>query len=74
MVDEFQSRRKLIIKLLSEIPGFRINEPEGAFYVFPDVSHYFGKTMNGKNINNLAVSRLKQAGQEKACELVNWRI
>jgi|TARA_B100000519_G_C13843911_1_gene250956 hypothetical protein len=30
--------------------------------------------MNGKNINNLAVSRLKQAGQEKACELVNWRI
>lgn len=52
MVDEFQSRRKLIIELLSEIPGFRINEPEGAFYVFPDVSHYFGKTMNGKTIND----------------------
>ena len=52
MVDEFQSRRKLIIKLLSEIPGFRINEPEGAFYVFPDVSYYFGKTMNGKTIND----------------------
>ena len=52
MVDEFQSRRKLIIELLSEIPGFRINEPEGAFYVFPDVSYYFGKTMNGKTIND----------------------
>lgn len=52
MVDEFQSRRKLIIELLSAIPGFRINEPEGAFYVFPDVSHYFGKTMNGKTIND----------------------
>ena len=52
MVDEFQSRRKLIIELLSEIPGFRINEPEGAFYVFPDVSHYFGKTMNGKTIKD----------------------
>ena len=52
MVDEFQSRRKLIIELLSEIPGFRINEPEGAFYVFPDVSHYFGKTMNEKTIKD----------------------
>ena len=52
MVDEFQSRRKLIIELLSAIPGFRINEPEGAFYVFPDVSYYFGKTMKGKTIND----------------------
>ena len=52
MVDEFKSRRKLIIELLSAIPGLRINEPEGAFYVFPDVSHYFGKTLKGKTINN----------------------
>ncbi len=52
MVDEFQNRRKLIIELLTAIPGFRINEPEGAFYVFPDVSYYFGKTMNGKIIND----------------------
>ena len=52
MVVEFQSRRKLIIELLSEIPGLRINEPEGAFYVFPDVSHYFGKTLNGKTIKD----------------------
>ena len=52
MVDEFQNRRKLIIELLSAIPGFRINEPKGAFYVFPDVSHYFGKTLKGKTIEN----------------------
>lgn len=52
MVDEFQNRRKLIIELLSAIPGFRINEPEGAFYVFPDISHYFGKTLKGKTIEN----------------------
>ena len=52
MVDEFKSRRKLIIELLSAIPGLCINEPEGAFYVFPDVSHYFGKTLKGKTINN----------------------
>ena len=52
MVDEFQSRRKLIIELLSEISGLRINEPEGAFYVFPDVSYYFGKTLNGKTIKD----------------------
>ena len=52
MVDEFQSRRKLIIELLSEIPGLHINEPEGAFYVFPDVSYYFGKTLNGKTIKD----------------------
>ena len=49
MVDEFQSRRKLIIELLSAIPGFRMNEPEGAFYVFPDVSYYFGKNNERKN-------------------------
>ena len=52
MVDEFKNRRQLIIELLSAIPGFRINEPEGAFYVFPDVSHYFGKTLSGKTVEN----------------------
>jgi len=59
MVDEFQSRRKLIIELLSEIPGFRINEPEGAFYVFPDVSHYFGKTI--KDASDFALYLLEEA-------------
>ncbi|GMN05775.1 pyridoxal phosphate-dependent aminotransferase [Croceitalea sp. MTPC5] len=52
MVDEFKERRKLILGLLNEIDGFQCNEPEGAFYVFPDVSAYFGKTLNGAKINN----------------------
>lgn len=52
MIDEFAQRRKMIIELLSAIPGFKLNEPEGAFYVFPDISYYFGKTLNGKTIEN----------------------
>ncbi|WP_339754516.1 pyridoxal phosphate-dependent aminotransferase [uncultured Winogradskyella sp.] len=52
MVDEFKVRRKLILDLLREIDGFKTNEPEGAFYVFPNVSAYFGKTIKGKTINN----------------------
>ena len=52
MVDEFKKRRDLILGLLDDINGFRCNKPEGAFYVFPDVSHYFGKTIDGTTINN----------------------
>ena len=52
MVDEFKERRNLILDLLNEINGFKCNKPEGAFYVFPDVSHYFGKTIEGVTINN----------------------
>ncbi|MFD2187243.1 pyridoxal phosphate-dependent aminotransferase [Aquimarina celericrescens] len=52
MVDEFKQRRKLILNLLSEIPGFECNEPEGAFYVFPDISYYFGKTLQGHSVEN----------------------
>ena len=52
MVNEFQNRRELIIGLLKEIPGFKLNQPQGAFYVFPDVSAYFGKTLRGKSIEN----------------------
>jgi aspartate aminotransferase len=52
MVDEFESRRKLIINLLKEISGFKLNEPKGAFYVFPDVSSFFGKILKGKHISN----------------------
>ena len=52
MVDEFNKRRDLILELLSEIPGFKLNEPQGAFYVFPDVSSYFGKKIHGNNIEN----------------------
>ena len=52
MVDEFSKRRKIIIGLLKAIPGIRVNQPQGAFYVFPDVSEYFGKTLNNKKIEN----------------------
>ena len=52
MVDEFKSRRTLIIDLISEIDGFSLNKPKGAFYVFPDISYFFGKTLKGKKINN----------------------
>lgn len=52
MVDKFKERRTLILELLNSIDGFKCNEPEGAFYVFPDVTAYFGKTLNGTTINN----------------------
>jgi len=52
MVDTFKTRRKLIIDLLNGIEGFVTTEPEGAFYVFPNVSHFFGKTIKGHKIEN----------------------
>jgi aspartate aminotransferase len=52
MVDAFHRRRDLVVGLVKEIPGFKINVPEGAFYVFPDVSAYFGKTLKGMEIKN----------------------
>lgn len=52
MVDEFKVRRDLVLGLLSDIEGFKTNTPEGAFYVFPNISYYFGKTLRGKTINN----------------------
>ena len=52
LFDEFSKRREIIIELLSKIPGIKLNKPSGAFYVFPDVSSYFGKVLNGKKIKN----------------------
>jgi aspartate aminotransferase len=52
MVKEFKTRRNIIVDLLNEIPGFKVNIPDGAFYVFPDVSAFFGKTIDGFSINN----------------------
>ena len=52
MIDEFHKRRDLVLQLLGEIDGFKLNVPEGAFYVFPDISSFFGKTLNGVKINN----------------------
>jgi len=52
MVDQFKERRSLILQLLGNLEGFQTNEPEGAFYVFPNISYYFGKTLKGQTINN----------------------
>lgn len=52
MVDAFKNRRDLVLKLLGQIEGFKLNVPEGAFYVFPDISYYFGKTLKGMHITN----------------------
>lgn len=52
MIDEFHKRRDLVLELLGGIKGFNLNVPEGAFYVFPDISSFFGKTLNGTLINN----------------------
>jgi len=52
MVEAFHKRRDLVVGLMKEIPGIKLNVPEGAFYVFPDVSYYFGKTLRGTEIKN----------------------
>lgn len=54
----FQRRRDLMVKLAREIQGFKVNVPEGAFYIFPECSYYFGKSYNGvtiKDSNDLAM-------------------
>ena len=52
MAKEYLKRRGLVYDLLNEIPGVKLNMPEGAFYFFPDVSHYFGTSANGHKIND----------------------
>jgi aspartate aminotransferase len=52
MVEEYRKRRDIVYKLLKEIPGVKANYPSGAFYFFPDVSSYYGKSANGRKINN----------------------
>lgn len=52
MVDEFKARRDIVLDLLGNIDGFKLNIPEGAFYVFPDISAFFGKKINGVRIEN----------------------
>jgi aspartate aminotransferase len=64
MRDTFLKRRDLVLGLLAEIPGLKTRTPEGAFYLFPDVSAYFGKSFEGKNIKNasdLSIFLLEQA-------------
>ena len=52
MRETFRKRRDMVYQLLCEIPGVKVAMPEGAFYFFPDVSSYYGKSFNGKKIEN----------------------
>jgi aspartate aminotransferase len=52
MVKEFGERKKVIMQLLNELPGVTCNEPDGAFYVFPDISYYFGKSDGTTTVHN----------------------
>ena len=52
MRQAFERRKNLIVKLAKEIPGFEVNDPHGAFYLFPKCSYYFGKTDGERTINN----------------------
>jgi aspartate aminotransferase len=52
MIKEFEKRRKRVMELLEELPFIKCSEPEGAFYVFPMVNHYFGKKDGEEMIDN----------------------
>lgn len=52
MVDEFKNRRDMVLELLGKIDGFELNIPGGAFYIFPDISAFFGKEIKGYKIEN----------------------
>lgn len=54
MVEEFTRRRTRTLELVKEIPGVKCFEPEGAFYIFPDVSYYYGKSDGTTNVKNAA--------------------
>lgn len=64
MRQAFERRRNLVVELASAIPGWKVNIPSGAFYLFPEVSAYFGKSYEGKLIkdaNDLAMFLLEEA-------------
>ncbi len=52
MKKAFRERRDLMLNLLSEIPGMKLNHPDGAFYIFPDISWYFGKSDGSTTVSN----------------------
>jgi aspartate aminotransferase len=54
MIDAFKKRRDLVLDYLNQMPGVKTNVPDGAFYVFPDISAFFGKSYNGFVINTAA--------------------
>ncbi len=64
MIDEFKSRRDIVLGLLGKIEGIKLNVPEGAFYIFPDISAFFGRTIKGKEIkdaNDFSMLLLEEA-------------
>ena len=64
MIQAFSNRRRLVLDALNQIPGVKSNVPDGAFYVFPDVSYFFGKSYNGttiKDANDLCMYLLAEA-------------
>ena len=64
MRQAFQRRRNLIVRLMREIPGLEVNEPQGAFYLLPKVSSYFGRKAGErviKDSNDLALYLLEEA-------------
>ena len=64
MIDEYRKRRDIVYQLLNDIKGLKTNLPDGAFYLFPDVSYYFGKTLRGRLIQNasdLSIYLLEEA-------------
>lgn len=65
MCRKFKARRDLVLKLIGEIEGVKANIPQGAFYLFPDISDFFGKSYAGKTIHNgfdLSMYLLNEAG------------
>ena len=52
MVEQFEKRRNIVFDLMKDIPGFKVLLPKAAFYFFPDISFYIGKTLNGTLIKD----------------------
>jgi len=52
MREAFERRKNLVVELARQIPGLKVNDPQGAFYIFPDCSTYYGKSFNGRKIND----------------------
>lgn len=64
MIDEFRVRRDLVVDGLRQIPGLKVNRPQGAFYIFMDVSAFLGKTLRGREIkttDDMAMYLLEEA-------------
>ncbi len=70
MVDAFKQRREYVIGALKKMPGVRANNPEGAFYAFPDISSFFGKSYDGhviKNDDDMSMYLLNEAHVATVC-------